>query len=460
MRLPKWSRSFGVQVTIALIAGVILGLIARSWGPVSESQDNWLGQTLGTIGSSYVTLLKAAVVPLVITAIIASIGNLRKVTNAARLAVSTLLWFAFTALIAVLIGLILGVVLQPGMHADATSLSGSAPDNEGSWIGFLTGLVPVNFLGLEVATSADEAGGLVSEVDFNILQLIIVSGAIGIAAVKVGKAAEPFLEFVEAALAVVQKVVWWIVRIAPIGTLGLIGNAVNSYGWSTMGSLLWFVVAVYLGLALVFFVVYPTLAKLNGLSVRQYFSGVWPATQLGFVSRSSIGTMPVTQKVTTDNFGVPQSYAAFAVPFGATTKMDGCAAIYPAIAAVFVAQFFGIELGAVQYFLIIFVSVIGSAATAGTTGATVMLTLTLSTLGLPLEGVGLLLAIEPIVDMGRTALNVSGQALVPAIVAKRHGILDEARYDSARIDGYVPVEENAGDSDEATLEESSGGPRL
>lgn len=167
---------------------------------------------------------------------------------------------------------------------------------------------------------------------------------------------------------------------------------------------------------------------------------------MGFVSRSSIGTMPVTQKVATDNFGVPQSYAAFAVPFGATTKMDGCAAIYPAIAAVFVAQFFGIDLTIVQYFLIVFVSVIGSAATAGTTGATVMLTLTLSTLGLPLEGVGLLLAIEPIVDMGRTALNVSGQALIPAIVAKRHGILDEVRYDSDRIDGYVPVDEDADES--------------
>ncbi|MGO1325614.1 MAG: dicarboxylate/amino acid:cation symporter, partial [Brevibacterium aurantiacum] len=246
-------------------------------------------------------------------------------------------------------------------------------------------------------------------------------------------------------------------------------NAVNSYGWSTMGSLLWFVVAVYVGLAIVFFVVYPTLAKLNGLSVRQYFSGVWPAAQMGFVSRSSIGTMPVTQKVATDNFGVPQSYAAFAVPFGATTKMDGCAAIYPAIAAVFVAQFFGIDLTIVQYFLIVFVSVIGSAATAGTTGATVMLTLTLSTLGLPLEGVGLLLAIEPIVDMGRTALNVSGQALIPAIVAKRHGILDEVRYDSDRIDGYVPVDEDADESvlagssaegsDEAELEQPSGGTR-
>ncbi len=91
-------------MTIALVAGVVLGLLARSWGPVSEAQDNWLGQTLETIGSSYVTLLKAAVVPLIITAIIASIGNLRKVTNAARLAVWTLLWFALTAFIAVVIG--------------------------------------------------------------------------------------------------------------------------------------------------------------------------------------------------------------------------------------------------------------------------------------------------------------------------------------------------------------------
>ena len=208
MRLPAWSKSFGVQVTIALIAGVILGLIARSWGPVSETTDNWLGQTLDTIGSSYVTLLKAAVVPLVITAIIASIGNLRKVTNAARLAMSTLLWFALTALIAVVLGLIIGVVMQPGAHADASSLSTGAPDSQGSWLGFLTGLIPVNFLGLEVATAPDDSGAVTSEVNFNILQLIIVSGAIGIAAVKVGKAAEPFLQFTEAALAVVQKVVW------------------------------------------------------------------------------------------------------------------------------------------------------------------------------------------------------------------------------------------------------------
>ena len=111
--------------------------------------------------------------------------------------------------------------------------------------------------------------------------------------------------------------------------------------------------------------------------------------------------------------------------------MDGCASVYPAIAAIFVSQFYGIDLDFTQYLLIIFVSVIGSAATAGTTGATVMLTLTLSTLGLPLAGVGLLLAIEPIIDMGRTALNVTGQVLCATIVAKRAGIQDKATWDAA-----------------------------
>jgi Na+/H+-dicarboxylate symporter len=211
-----------------------------------------------------------------------------------------------------------------------------------------------------------------------------------------------------------------------------IGRAVFEYGWTSMGGLLSFVATVYAGLLIVAFVVYPVLVKAHGLSVRQYFSGVWPAVQLGFVSRSSVGTMPLTQRVTERNLGVPRAYASFAVPLGATTKMDGCAAVYPAIAALFVAQFYGIDLDVTHYVLIALVSVLGSAATAGTTGATVMLTLTLSTLGLPLDGVGLLLAVDPIIDMGRTALNVAGQALVPTIVARREGLLDRALYDQRK----------------------------
>jgi Na+/H+-dicarboxylate symporter len=438
-RLPRWTTSFGPQIVLALVLGVVLGTAADALGGDPETDPNWLMTALDTIGSSYVSLLKAAVVPLIVSAVISSIANLREVSDAARLAWKTLLWFGITALIAVLVGLALGLVVQPGAGTGAAAPAESYSGTQGSWLAFLTGLVPANFLGLQVSSTVVDAETVRTAVNFNVLQVLVVSAAVGIAALKVGPAAEPFLAVVRSALAIVQKVVWWIIRLAPLGTLGLIGRAVFEYGWTSMGGLLAFVATVYAGLLVVAFVVYPVLVRAHGLSVRQYFSGVWPAVQLGFVSRSSVGAMPLTQRVTERSLGVPRAYASFAVPLGATTKMDGCAAVYPAIAALFVAQFYGIDLDVTHYVLIALVSVLGSAATAGTTGATVMLTLTLSTLGLPLDGVGLLLAVDPIVDMGRTALNVAGQALVPTLVAQREGILDRELYDAPRTgDPFAP----------------------
>lgn len=431
-QLPKWASSFGVQIIAALIIGLVLGLIARQLGGDPKTDPNGLVTTLGTIGSSYISVLKAAVVPLIFTAVVSSIANLREVTNAARLAWNTLLWFAITSLIAVTVGIVLGVLFQFQSGAGSVDSAEEYTGKTGDWWAFLIGLFPSNFLGLSASTKASDSGALSTSVSFNVLQILVIAIVIGIAALKVGKAADPFLKLNGSALAVIQKVLWWIIRLAPIGTVGLIGNAVATYGWTTIGSLGKFTVAIYVGLALIMFVVYPVLIKSHGLSIKQYFSGVWPAVQLAFVSRSSIGTLPLTQRVTERNLGVPRAYASFAVPLGATTKMDGCAAIYPAIAAVFVAQFFGMELNLSQYLLIVLVSVLGSAATAGTTGGVVMLTLTLSTIGLPLAGVGLLLAVDPIVDMGRTALNVAGQALVPTIVSKRQGILDEDLYNAPR----------------------------
>ena len=255
--------------------------------------------------------------------------------------------------------------------------------------------------------------------------------AIGIAALKAGKAADPFLRFTESLLKIVQVVLWWIIRLAPIGTAALLGNAVAAYGWEAIGSLASFVLAIYLGLAVVIFGIYPAILAYHRIPVLGFFRRVWPVTSLGFVTRSSMGVMPVNQRVAEQSMGVPPAYASFALPLGATTKMDGCAAVFPAIAAIFVANFYHVDLTITHYLLIILVSVFGSAATAGTTGATVMLTLTLSTLGLPLSGVGLLLAVEPIIDMGRTAVNVTGQNLVAVIVAKREGILDQDVWDAA-----------------------------
>ena len=435
---PKSSRfisGFGVQVLVAMALGLGLGLLARNLGPAEGQAGYALAETLHQVGSIFVQLLRVLVPPLVFTAIVASIANIAQLQNAARLVWRTLFWFALTALIAVLIGIALGLILQPGLHTTVEAAAAAAPKTHGSWLDFLTGLVPSNILGLAASTKMTD-GGATTGLSFNVLQIVVISLVTGVAALKVGEAGEAFLKFNASALAIVRKVLWWVIRLTPIGTVGLFGNAVAQYGWTTLGQLGAFTGAIYIGLALVLLVVYPTILALNGLNPVKFFQGAWPAIQLGFVSRSSVGTLPVTEAVTETSLGVPRAYAAFAVPFGATTKMDGCAAIYPAISAIFVAQFFGVHLAWSDYVLIVFVSVIGSAATAGLTGATVMLTLTLSTLGLPLEGAGLLLAIDPILDMGRTAVNVAGQALVPTIVAKREGILDLDTYNAA----HAPAE--------------------
>lgn len=435
--------NFGFQVIAAMIIGLILGFIARNMGPDAAGNANWLAVTLQTIGSIFVQMLRALVPPLVFTAIVASIANLAALNNAAKLVWQTLLWFAITSFVSVLIGIALGLIIQPGIGSGVLETAAKAPASSGSWLDFLKGLVPANILGLEASTRLNGTAASTS-LNFNVLQILVVAITVGVAALKVGEAAKPFLTFNQSLLVVVRKILWWVIRLTPIGTIGLLGRAVAQYGWETLSQLSWYAAAIYIGLAIVLFVVYPVVLIIHGLKPSRFFAGSWPAIQLAFVSRSSIGTLPVTETVTERNLGVPREYSAFAVPLGATTKMDGCAAIYPAISAIFIAQFFGIQLGLQEYVLIAFVSVLGSAATAGLTGAVVMLTLTLSTLGLPLEGVGLLLAIDPILDMGRTAVNVAGQALIPTIVAKREGILNEEIYNSPKnIDSADPSELSA-----------------
>ncbi|WP_394841126.1 dicarboxylate/amino acid:cation symporter [Pendulispora brunnea] len=412
MAAPRGSKfPFWLQITLGLVLGALLGWLAKSY------EIAWLSTTLEKIGSIFVQLLKLAVAPLVFFAILVSITNLRQVKNAARLATRTLLWFMTTSLIAVVLGIGIGLLTNPGAGTGLTAADGKQPSHTGSWIDFLTGIIPSDMV--------------TPFTKLNVLQIVFLATVAGIAALKLGDKAEPVLAFSRSVLALLQKALWWVIRLAPLGTLGLVGKAISTYGWNLLGKYATFTADIYVGCAIVMFGVYPLLlwgvGKLNPL---HFYKGAWPALQLAFVSRSSVGTMPVTQKVT-EQLGVPREYASFAVPFGATTKMDGCASIYPALSAIFVAQIFDVPLGPGEYMLIVFVSVIGSAATAGLTGATVMLTLTLSTLRLPLAGAGLLLAIDPILDMMRTATNVAGQIVVPLLVAAKENILDREAYDRA-----------------------------
>lgn len=410
------SRFRGMPLLAGAFAGLVLGLIARS-----GTEFAWLSTLLATAGDIFVQLLKLLVPPLIVGAVVSSIAGLGTLTNGARLAARTLLWFAITAALSVSVGLLCGTLLT-ALQQPLAGAEGHAPASVGGWLDFLKGVVPVNLLGLE-AKSTSTDGAIRTSLSFNVLQLLVVSIALGIAAVRLGDKGRPFIDFAESLLEITRLLLRWLLKLVPFGTAALLGTAVASYGWETLSSLGGFVLAIYACLAIVAFIIYPALLASRGLSIGHFARAAWPAAQLGFVSRSSLGTLPVTEERTVGQLGVPRAYAAFAVPLGATTKMDGCASVYPAVAALFIAHAYGIHLDLSQYLLIGMVSVLGSAATAGVTGATVMLTLTLSTLGLPLAGVGLLLAIDPIVDMGRTALNVTGQMLVPYLVAHDEGLI-------------------------------------
>ncbi|MFC7341441.1 dicarboxylate/amino acid:cation symporter [Saccharopolyspora griseoalba] len=407
---------FAIAVVASLVLGALLGWIAKRTGA------DWLITTLDTIGSTFTDLLSFTVLPLIFTAIVVGINSLRDVgggRTAARLGGKTALWFAITSLIAVTIGLVVARLFNPGLglviEPDPEKLQAIGEKTQGSWLDLVTGLVPDNLIS---AFSEGET-----------LQVVFISLIIGAAAYSLGDKAAPFVEFNRSAFEIIQRVLGWIIRLAPLGTLGLIGNAVATYGNEFFVPLLKLIGSTYLACALVLFAVYPLLLGLVArVSPAKFFAKAWPTLQFAFVSRSSGASVPLS-KQTAENLGVPSSYASFAVPLGSTTKMDGCAAIYPAVGSIFIANLFGIHLGPAQYLTIVAVAVFGSIATAGVTGWFTMLTLTVGALGFPpaavATGIAIAYAVDPIMDMMRTMTNVAGQITVPVVVSRTEGILDD-----------------------------------
>ena len=180
--LPGWMTGFGAQVIAGLIIGLILGFIARAQSSgLSGDKEGGQGSLLDGVGTAYVQLLKVMIPPLVVTAVITSVANLRKVTNAARLAISTLVWFAITAFFSVLAGIIVALVMKPGEGTSVDASTAADPSHTGSWLAFIEGIVPSNILGLGASTASSGDG---IDLSFNVLQLLVISLAIGIAAVK------------------------------------------------------------------------------------------------------------------------------------------------------------------------------------------------------------------------------------------------------------------------------------
>ena len=398
--IPLWKRTFA-GLGLGVVAGLLLGDLAPT--------------ILQPIGDVYLNLIRMVVAPLVLFTIASSIAKLGEGVGAVRLGIRTIVWFAITSLLAVLVGFATAHLINPGMGLSELPLGEVKAREIPTPLQVLLDIVPRNpFAALS---------------EGKVLQIIFFSAFVGAALVALGDRAQTARRVVDEGAAIVFRITRWIIQLTPFGVFALIGSVVGGYGWESLLPLGKFILAIYAACLFHILVVYSSLLKLHGLKVISFFRGAFAAQQTAFATSSSLGTLPITLRQTVERLGVPQAYAAFAVPLGANVKMDGCGAIYPSIAAIFIAQYFQLDLSLTQYILIGLTAVLGSLGTAGVPGTSiVMLTLTLATAGLPLEGIGYIVAIDRIVDMMRTATNVTGQMLVPVLVAKEEGILDEDIY--------------------------------
>ena len=424
---------FRIKFWKRVVLGFVLGALAGwAFGPNAET---WFGP----IGDLYVTLIMMIAVPLVFFAVINAVASLSGQKSIAALAGRTFAWFAITAVLAVGVGLLFGWLIQPGSGVQKLAVAADyTPKEVPGALDMLLNLVPSNpFQALGGAATAKLADGTKVLVPRSgtVLQVIFFAGLVGFAIVKLGEKVAGVRKLVGEASEVMIQVTRYVLEFTPLGTFGLIAALVGGYGFEQLRPLLMFVVALYAACAFHIVVVYGGLLLAHGLNPLKFFRGAAPGMQVAFVASSSFAALLVSLRSATHNLGVDKDYAAFAVPLGATIKMDGCGAIYPALAAVFISQYAGIELSLSQYLIIAMASVLGSFGTAGVPGtAVIMATVVLSAAGLPLETIGYLYAIDRILDMMRTMTNVTGQILVPTLVAKETGMLDRGIYEAANSD--------------------------
>lgn len=429
LAIPFWKR---------VVGGFVLGALAGwAFGPAA---DTWFGP----LGELYVTLIKMIAVPLVFFAVINAISALHGQKSVAALGGRTFLWFVVTAALAVCVGLAVGTVMQPGAgHFGLQVDAAWKPRDVPRPIEVLLGVVPSNvFYALAgIGTKTNAAGETVLAAGRgSILPVIFFAGLLGFAMVKLGDKVAEARKLTGQMSAIMIQVTRFVLEVTPIGTFGLIASLVGSYGFGKLLPLGNFVLALYIACIIQIVVVYGSLLLAHGLNPWKFFRGASPGMQVAFVSSSSFAAMPVAMRSITHNLGVNKDYASFAVPLGASIKMDGCGAIYPALCALFIAQYTGVPLTADQYFVVLIASVLGSFGTAGVPGtAVVMATVVLSAANLPLEAIGYLYAIDRILDMMRTATNVTGQMVVPVLVARETGLLDKQVYDAAATNVGVEV---------------------
>ncbi len=400
-----------MQLTTKILLGLILGIVV---GLMLRGNQEFATTYIKPLGTLFLNMIKMIIVPLVFSSLIVGAASIGDPKALGRIGGKTLLYYLLTTAFAVSIGLVLAIILKPGIGLVLPIDAVATPAEVPSIIDTLLNMIPSNPL-----------KGLV---DGNILQVIVFALFLGIGSTALpGNISKPFISFFDAMAEIMYKITSFIMLLAPIGVFGLIVPVVTQYGLDVLKPLSMVIFAVYIGCILHAVLVYSTAVKvLAKVSPLKFFKGIAPAAITAFSTTSSSGTLPVTIKSTRDNLGVSEKIAAFVLPLGATINMDGTA-LYQGVCALFLAQVYGIDLSLGQMFTIVLTATLGSIGTAGVPGAgLIMLTLVLQSVGLPLEGLVLIAGIDRILDMARTTLNVVGDASCAVVVAASENELGQS----------------------------------
>lgn len=405
-----------IALLLALPAGLLAGTGAELWGV-------GLSAVLGFLGTLFLNALKMLIVPLITSSIISGIAGIGSSGSLGRLGGKTFAYYILTSLASILTGLVLVNALAPGIvdgvparsvvgldAATAQIQSQVAGHGAADIAQVFLRMVPTNI----VAAAADG----------QMLGLIFFSLLYGYFITRMGEEAyaEVQFNFWQGVFAVMMRITDWVMHFAPLGVFALVAKVIADTGFQAFVPLAWFAATVLMALAFHFFITLPVLLWLIGrVRPLRHYRAMAPALLTAFSTSSSSATLPLTMECVEKNAGVSNRTSSFVLPLGATVNMDGTA-LYECVAAMFIAQAYGVHLGFAEQFTVVLVALLTSIGVAGVPAASlVAISIILSSIGLPLEGVGLILAVDRILDMCRTAVNVFSDSCGAVLIGRLEG---------------------------------------
>ena len=401
------------KIMLAMLAGAIFGIAINTFAPkLGIVNDYVVNGLLHVLGAIFIASLKMLVVPLVFVSLVGGVTSLGDLGALGRMSVKAIALYLATTMIAISIALTLAVSVGPGssfeIGAETTEFSGKqAPP----LVDVLIGMVPSN----PVAAMASG----------NMLQIIVFALLFGIAITMSGDRGKHVLNLFHDLDSVIMKMVEIVMRLAPYGVFALISRTFATQGLDLIVPLLSYFLTLSAALALHALIVYPTLLKtFTNLNPLIFLRKMRDPATFAFSTASSAATIPISLRTANAKMGVNNSIASFSIPLGATINMDGTA-IMQGVATVFIANVYGFDLALTDYLLVVLTATLASIGTAAVPGVgLIMLTMVLNQVGLPVQGIALIIGVDRILDMMRTACNVTGDCTVTCIIAKSEGALD------------------------------------